>query len=623
MSHYFPDQMIHGVPGNLRPWDIRFDPTLPAHLSRMGGDLRIRLITEAGFARADLVVDDGTTHSMDEVGTSGRVQVWETVMQPVGPLLRFSFALLTTEGVPVYRVPAGISNAVERLDRWEIDTASVVEIEVPEWVRGAVIYQIFPERFRNAHRWNDPPQTAAWGSEPGWLDFQGGDLAGIAEKAPYLAGLGVDAVYVNPIFRSPSTHRYDTIDYYEVDPMLGGNEALRALITALHDVGIRLIVDASFNHCHPRFFAFADLLANGPESQYASWFVVEDWPARVIVRPHAMEQASFRDPATYLEYLRRFSTESGVPIVEADDDGRPVSPTYEAWYGVPSLPRVNLAEPGARAYFLDVARHWVREFGIDGWRMDVARYIDFDFWPEFRAAVKETHPNVYLLAEIMGDATRWLDGTTFDATMNYTFRQICVDFLATDLIDGSAAVDGLVRMYAGYSPETSAVCQNLIGSHDTARFLHETGERAERLLMATVMQMTLPGAPGLYYGDEVGMTGGEEPASRGAFPWHDEESRDGRQLEAVHRLGALRKAHPALRHGSLRMVWHDADALAFTREHGGERLLVVVDRSIAPRRLRLPVAAGDPTTLFGHAEVDGGSDTTVAMPGASAVVILL
>ena len=208
-----------------------------------------------------------------------------------------------------------------------------------------------------------------------------------------------------------------------------------------------------------------------------------------------MEQTSFRDPAAYLDYLRRFPAESGVAAIEADDEGGPVSPTYEAWYGVPSFPRVNLADPGARAHFLDVARYWVREFGIDGWRMDVARYVDFHFWPEFRAAVKEINPDAYLPAEIMGDAAPWLDGTTFDATLNYTFRQICVDFLATDLMDGSDAADGFVRMYAGHTPETSEVYQNLIGSHDAARFLHETGGRSERLLMATVMQMTLPGAP--------------------------------------------------------------------------------------------------------------------------------
>jgi len=623
MSHYYPDQMIHGIQGNLRPWDIRFDPSSPAHLSRSDNGVRFRLITEAAFARADLVVDDGTIHAMDLIGASGTVQVWETVMRPPGPLLRFTFALLTTDGVPVYRVPAGVSNAVERLDRWEIETALVHEIVVPAWAAGAVVYQIFPDRFRNADRSTDPSRVAAWGSDPGWLDFQGGDLAGIADKAPYLAELGVGAVYVNPIFRSPSTHRYDTIDYYQVDPALGGNDALRALIGTLHDLGIRLIVDASFNHCHPRFFAFADLLHKGPESQYASWFVVEDWPPRVMFRPHAMDQARFRDPATYLEYLRRFSEESGVPVIEADDEGPAVSPTYEAWYGVPSLPRVNLADPGARAYFLDVARYWVREFGIDGWRMDVARYVDFDFWPEFRAAIKEINPDVYLLAEIMGDATPWLDGTTFDATMNYTFRQICLDFLATDAIGGTAAADGLTRMYAAYAPETSAVCQNLIGSHDTARFLHETRGRSERLLMATVMQMTLPGAPGLYYGDEVGMTGGEEPASRGPFPWHDEESWDLGQLEAVRRLGALRKAHPALRHGSLRVVWSDGEAIAFTREHDGERVLVVIDRYVDGRSLQIPVPTEAPVLLFGDAAITGGVSTTVEMPGASAIILLL
>ncbi|MFH2072002.1 MAG: alpha-amylase family glycosyl hydrolase, partial [Actinomycetota bacterium] len=383
------------------------------------------------------------------------------------------------------------------------------------------------------------------------------------------------------------------------------------------------IIDASFNHCHPSFFAFADLLEHGPTSEYASWFVVEDWPPRVVFRPHEMAAAGFRDPVVYREYLDRLARESGVEMVVATDSGPPVAPTYEAWYGVPSLPRINLADPGARAYFLGVAGYWIREHGIDGWRMDVARYVDYDFWPDFRAAVKAADPEAYLLAEIMGDAGRWLRGDTFDATMNYTFRQIALDFLATDRIDAGAAVDALVRMYAAMAPETAAVCQNLVGSHDTPRFLHETGGRAGRLLLATVLQMTLPGAPGLYYGDEVGMTGGEEPASRGAFPWHDEPSWNRDQLVAVGDLGALRRAHPALRSGGLRFLWHDRDAIAFTRDSGDERLLVVVDRLGGGRTLTVPISSAAPAVVFGQAVCRGGDGIVLDIepPGAAVVAL--
>ena len=391
-----------------------------------------------------------------------------------------------------------------------------------------------------------------------------------------------------------------------------------ALVDALHANGLRLIVDASFNHCHPGFFAFADLLEWGPDSDYASWFVVEDWPPRVVWRPEAMAAAGFRDPDTYREYLREFAATSGVEVVEADDEGPVIAPTYEAWYGVPSLPRIDLSDPGARAYFLEVARHWVAEHSIDGWRMDVARYVDFDFWPEFRRAVKEASPDAYLLAEIMGDATVWLQGDTFDATMNYTFRQVALDFLATERIDGATAADALVRMYAALPPAVADVCQNLIGSHDTARFLHEAGEDADRLLLATVLQMTLPGAPGIYYGDEVGMSGGEEPASRGAFPWHDEAAWDGRQLEAVRHLGRMRLDRPALRTGRLSIVHAGGDLLVYTREGDGERLLVVVDRR-GGTSVEVALEASEPEVLFGEGTcvpVEGGVRVSAADPGA-------
>jgi neopullulanase len=341
-----------------------------------------------------------------------------------------------------------------------------------------------------------------------------------------------------------------------------------------------------------------------------------------VVRPHAFEpQGAGAEDS--LEYLRRFSEESGVRLVVGDGDGPPLELSYDAWYGVPTLPRIDLTDPGAREYFLEVARFWVREYGIDGWRMDVARYVDFDFWPEFRRAVRAERPDAYLLAEIMGDASRWLQGDTFDATMNYTFRQLCLDFFANGRIDGAGLADGLLRMYAGYSPEANEANQNLLGSHDTPRFLHEVEGRREVLRLATVLQMTVPGAPGLYYGDEVGMSGGEEPASRGAFPW-DESAWDTEQLGVVRELGALRRRHPALRRGGFRTVGTSCDALAYLRTGAPGSLLVAVNRGASPARLEAVVPGGDPAVVWGAGEVVRAGDRLgVALPAASAVVAAL
>jgi neopullulanase len=619
---YFPDQLYHGRPGHLYPYDVRFDPDDVAHLSRNAdGSLFVRVLTEPTLTDCKLVTADGEARPLELAFTGGRFKVWEAKVE-AREAFRYTFALRTVDGEPVYRVPAGVSNAVERLDRWECDPAQVPMVEVPNWARGAVVYQIFPERFASGDDSLTPEDAAEWGSEPHWLEFQGGDLHGIADRADYLAGLGVGMVYVNPIFTSPSTHRYDAADFYHVDPVLGGNDGLRRLLDAMHEVGIRVVLDASFNHCHPTFFAFADVVQNGEASPYADWFVVRSYPPRVTVRTAKLD--SFRDPAAYLHYLERLRTSTGLLVVEADDAGLPVEPSYEAWYGVPTLPRINLANPEARAYFLDVATFWIKEFGIDGWRMDVARYVDFDFWPEFRRAVKSVDRDAYLLAEIMGDARRWLQGDTFDATMNYTFRQLCLDFLATDRIDGPGFADGLARMYAMYAPAVAAVSQNLISSHDTARFLYESGENPDRLRLATVAQMTLPGAPGLYYGDEVGMTGGEEPASRGAFPWHDEAAWHRRQLQTVRELGGLRNAMPALREGMLRIVGASDHTIAYVRAHGRQRLLVALNRSDAETVLSVPVASTGGEVIWGAGSIQPlAGAALVRVDAADAVIVSL
>ncbi|MEN8114088.1 MAG: alpha-amylase family glycosyl hydrolase [Actinomycetota bacterium] len=618
---FFPDQLFHGVPGDLNPWDVRFDPTDAAHLSiEADGRVRFRLVTEPSFRQATVVIDDGTGHDMTRLFDEASIQVWETTVE-ITEGTRYTFALETGDGRPVYRVPAGIGNAVERLDRWTFTAADTRRMETPGWTHGMVMYQIFPDRFHNGDPMLSPLSAAGWGSEPGWLDFQGGDLIGITEKADYLADLGVECVYLNPIFESPSTHRYDCIDYSNVDPALGGNDALRSLVDTLHSRGIRIILDASFNHCHPRFFAFADVIENGPDSEYADWFKVGEWPPRVIFRPDNLSAEGYRDPEAYVEYIERFIATTDVPVERRSGGGAGVELTYDAWYGVPTLPRIDLTNPAARDYFLDVGRFWVREFGIDGWRMDVARYVDFDFWPDFHRAVKAENSDAYLIAEIMGNASPWLQGDTFDATMNYTFRQLALDFLAKQTSTGAELADGLARMYAAYSPDAAASSQNLISSHDTARFLHEAGDDRDRLRLATVLQMTLPGSPGLYYGDEVGMTGGEEHGARGAFPWHEPSTWDRVQHDTVRTLAALRRSHPALRSGTLEVVSRSDNSIAFTRTVGDARLLVVIDRSSQPQAIDIVLDTADPRVIWGEGLVSKAPGRLSATPASGAVIV--
>ncbi|MEW6651206.1 MAG: alpha-amylase family glycosyl hydrolase, partial [Chloroflexota bacterium] len=227
-------------------------------------------------------------------------------------------------------------------------------MQIPDWVKDAVFYQIFPDRFANGDLTNDPPNVQPWGEIPDAFHFQGGDLAGIEQRLDYLQDLGINALYLNPIFLSPSTHRYNTVDYYCIDPKLGSRQDFRRLLRRAHRKGMRIILDGVFNHCGRGFFAFNDLLENGSNSPYQDWFHIKKFPL------HAY--------------------------------GPGKSSRYEAWWGYKSLPKFNTHAPAVRRYILDVARHWIDE-GIDGWRLDVPNEIDDDtFWAEFRYAVKKGNP---------------------------------------------------------------------------------------------------------------------------------------------------------------------------------------------------------------------------------------
>jgi neopullulanase len=274
--------------------------------------------------------------------------------------------------------------------------SAVLALNTPGWVKDAVFYQIFPDRFARSQSVPKPSSLQPWGAAPAHHGYQGGDLIGVVEHLDYLVDLGINAIYFNPVFRSGSNHRYHTHDYTQVDPMLGGNGALRTLLDAAHARGIRVMLDGVFNHASRGFFQFHDILENGRESAYLDWFFVEDWP----LRPYGSKQ-----------------------------------PNYRCWWDLPALPKLNTSTPAVRQYIYDVARTWI-EFGIDGWRLDVPNEIDDDeFWREFRRVVKTANPDAYIVGEIWDDAERWLQGDQFDAVMNYPLGRAALGFFAADTFD--------------------------------------------------------------------------------------------------------------------------------------------------------------------------------------------
>jgi cyclomaltodextrinase / maltogenic alpha-amylase / neopullulanase len=484
------------------------------------------------------------------------------------------------------------------------------DFTTPDWVKHAVFYQIFPDRFAFSQRVEKPSNLEPWDSEPTVFGFKGGDLLGVAERLDYLQDLGITAIYFNPIFQSASNHRYHTHDYFRVDPLLGGDSAFKELLEEAHRRDIRVVLDGVFNHASRGFFQFNHLLECGEASPYVDWFNVEDFP------------------------LNAYS-----PAAE--------DPNFDCWMGLPALPEFNFHNPQVRKFVFEVARYWL-EKGIDGWRLDVPMEIDDDsFWQEFRQVVKGVNPEAYIVGEIPRVATRWLKGDQFDGVMNYLFTQACVSFFGGERMNTGLAesmmgyddipvysaanfmdrVSELLRMY----PREAVLAQlNLLDSHDMPRFISLAGDNPDALRLATLFQMTYPGAPCVYYGDEVGMKNGPSRISedaRFAFPW-DESKWDGELRDYFKSIIAFRKDNPVLRTGEFIPLHAQDGVIAYLRRLEHERLLVVINNSPSSYKLDFPVgdhfADGDHLrSVFGGggvARVIGGRATHLALPPYSGVV---
>lgn len=601
------DLGVYGVPGNVSPWRVEFDVADRAFCDRLdSGGYRIRVLTEPGLTEALVVVGDhaetATGFRLDLVGAAESTALWESIVD-VAPGAKISFAFRNPDGEPVYVVAGGIAVAVERLDRWQLP--DIAPLGIPAWAQGAVIYQIFPDRFADGDASNNPPGSEPWGSEPTPVGFQGGDLQGIEQHLDYLEALGVDVIYLNPIAVSPSNHRYDTVDHRHVEASLGGDDAMVSLVDRAHARGIRMMADLSINHVHPSFPPFADVVANGARSEYAGWFDVASYPPRLLVNRQRLDVEG-------VEWLDRWQEDLGLAVEDSDHAGSAVKPTYDSWFGVPSMPRVDLANPAARTYMLDILSSWVDRFDIDAWRMDVARYIDPDVWPEARRRLIDSRADFFLVAEIMGDAHDWLQGDGFHAAMNYTFRAIVLDLLTAPTPDAGGFVESYLRLLGQYAWDVTLANHNLIGSHDTPRFLTEAGGEVWRLELATVLQMTLPGSPGIYYGDEVALEGGKDPGCRGAFPW-DPPPLDHAIARSVADLTELRRKHPALVRGNWRNVPVGPGTIAYRRSLDEESVLVVVNPSSEIAR----VGADSLTLLWGPTKIV--ADTLVVPPRSAAI----
>jgi len=483
----------------------------------------------------------------------------------------------------------------------------VPEVVTPEWVKHAVFYQIFPDRFARSAQLPKPAHLEPWEDPPTALGYKGGDLLGVLERLDYLQDLGVTALYFNPIFQSACNHRYHTYDYLRVDPLLGGDAAFQALLAECKRRGLRVVLDGVFNHASRGFFQFNDVLENGAASPWLDWFYFYELP------PNAY------DPTR--------------------------KPGYKAWFDLPALPKFNTDNAQVREYLMQVGEHWIRQ-GIDGWRLDVPNEITTPgFWQEFRQRVKAINPDAYIVGEIWEEARPWLEGDQFDGVMNYRFTEAVLRFVVGERLDRqtvldkgyrpwpaanglefAAAIERLLRLY----PWPIQLAQlNLLGSHDTARFLTIAGGDEASLRLGALLLFTFPGAPSIYYGDEIGLTGGPPDAmARKSFPWdHPETWREA--LRAYHKeLIALRLAHPALRVGDVEPLTATADTYAFGRVLEGTYLVVAVNVAEGPRLARVAptapgVRSGLPSVLCGAPQdlnVTSGA-YTFTLPARAGVVL--
>lgn len=437
----------------------------------------------------------------------------------------------------------------------------------PAWTRDAVVYNIFPDSFAAGKR------LAPNGAPP----CRGGTVRGVTENLDYIASLGFNCIYLNPIFAARSYHRYDTLDYYRIDPHMGAEDDLRDLVRRAHALGIRVILDGVFNHVSSDHPFFRDVLENGRASRYYSCF-------------YALPETPRLPAAGEL-------------------------PGYTCFSYVADMPKTNTADPFLRQYFCDVGAYWVRKFDVDGWRLDVANELDDGFLRAFRASVKAAKSDALIVGEVWENAAHYLGGDMLDSAMNYDFRRYCRRFFAEQTVDAETFDTNVSTLLLRYNENALFAQLNLLDSHDVSRFLSLCGGKTERMELAVLLQMTFPGMPCVFYGDEKGLCGESEPEYRRPMAW-DASS----PLEEVYRrMIALRKTHPALRYGSFHTELACGGVYRYSRVWNGTKITVAMNLGAEPvkaeKRGTLLLKKGENRDIIGAWEYevweeqnDGGND---------------
>lgn len=513
------------------------------------GRLSLTLTLRPGDVQRVAVLTNGGPVAMsrlfaDEIAETYRATVAYASGKP------FTYAFEIADGTAKWHFgPKGLTSP-DSANRYVLEPGTFKPFTVPAWVEASVFYQIFPDRFENGDPSNDPKDVQAWSAEPTYWNRYGGDVAGVRKRLGHLRGLGVDAVYFNPVMKAPSNHRYDPVDFYRVDPEFGTNEDFAALARELKSAGIRTVLDQIFDHVGTTFAPFQDLLEKQQNSKYKDWFFVKSYPVTVKQNP-----------------------------------------PYEAWWGAESMPKINVRNPDAYDYLMKSVDFWHAQLPLAGWRLDVANEVPDFFWQDFRRRVKKIDPNAWILGEVWGDARHWLTGDMWDASMNYPFRDAVLKFVAEGRTKPSQFLDQLMTVYGWYAPQVSRNQLNLLSSHDTPRFLTLCGGDRRLAKLGAVVQFTWPGAPSIYYGEEIGMEGGADPQNRRAMRW--DLATDTNDLLALYKkLIVARKKNRVLQHGDPVVLFADdtRGLAAYGRAEGPEYAVVLLNRSETEQTAVVPLA---------------------------------
>lgn len=478
---------------------------------------------------------------------------WTIILTPPYKRCKYYFELQTANETLFY-LEDGLYTKEELIQKGNRISCFVFpwmnEIDInktPAWVNETIWYQIFPERFRNGNPDNDPKTTQKWGTLPITNDiFYGGDLEGIIQKLDYIKDLGINGIYLTPIFKAETAHKYDTTDYTDIDPNFGDKETFLRLVSEAHSRNIRIMIDGVFNHCGNKFKPWLDVLEKGPESPYYNWFFINQWP--IDTSKNDTHDGSF--------YSFGFTSQ---------------------------MPKLNTGHAEVQKYLLDIISYWIKNFSIDGLRLDVANEISHDFCKKLRKLTKSINPDFYILGEIWNDSINWLRGDEFDSVMNYPLSGSIQDFWTYPSFTKEDFEMSINRNYTMYMEQTNNVLFNLMDSHDTNRLIDQVKNK-DIFYQQLALLFTMPGSPCIFYGTEVLLEGKHDPDCRRCMPWDKiENGFYDDEIAEMKLLINLRKNYSASR----------SNHFHFTKEINHKRIIEYIKTDSHHNQIQIFINASD------------------------------